>query len=335
VLEGSALAAALVEQLGQARRTVRICSFLCTLDVRVPDNSPARQVIRAIADAAQRGVDVRVLIGSPGDPRLNLLNSVAARYLNERGAATRRVPEIDLHAKFAVIDDGCCTIGSHNLTHKALSQNAELSAMVWDAATTALLTKNFAAMWEKAKTSANVPQVGMRQTSIQSSRSKSRKNFAAAMASRVAFDTIEVLEDREYLGFCETALAKAQHRIFVAMGLMTFSGLRTHPARQLIERLIAAHDRGVDVNVFTDGSRTGRRSAARKLQASDIPVHFISNGRSFHHKALVIDDQLTIIGSHNWTLPALSKSREISLAIRSTPLAFQMTQAIVSPFAAL
>jgi len=101
------------------------------------------------------------------------------------------------------------------------------------------------------------------------------------------------------------------------------------------DNLIAAHDRGLSVNVFTSGARNGKQSAARKLQESGIPVHLLSNGRSFHHKAIVIDDQLVIIGSHNWTLPALSESREISLAVRSAPLAFQMTQAIVSPFAAI
>lgn len=334
ILADSALAAALLEQLAHARKTVKVCSFLCTLDVLAPENSPARQVIKALTDAARRGVDVRVLIGTARNARVDLLNSVAARYLRERGVATRRPTEIDLHCKFVVVDDSYCTIGSHNITHKALSENAELSAVVWDLATAASLSKNFAAMWEKAKASAAVLQVTTSKP-IQTIRGKAGKRFSATGLSSVGFESIEILEDAEYNKFCSAALAKAQHRILVSMGLMTFSRLRNHPARQLVEELITAHGRGVSVNVFTAGARNGKQSAARKLQASGVPVHFMSNGRSFHHKALVIDDQLTVIGSHNWTLPALSKSREISLAVRSASLAYQMVQAIVSPFTAV
>jgi len=334
VLEGSALAATLLEQLEQAHKTVWVCSYLCTLDVRAPENSPTRLILKALANAARRGVEVKVLQGTPSDARLDLLNAVAARYLMERGVETRRLKEIDLHAKFFVVDDSCCTIGSHNLTHKALSQNAELSAVVWDVDTASSLSKSFAAMWEKAKPS-HVMQVKASQPLVHTSKSKARKKFTATGLSGVDFESIEILEDAKYNTFCQAALAKAQNRIIVAMGLLTFSRLRTHPARQLIEHLIEAHGRGISVNVFTDGSRNWKRSAARKLQASGIPVHFISNGRSFHQKALVIDDQLSILGSHNWTLPALRLSREISLAVRSASFASQMTQAIVSPFAVL
>jgi phosphatidylserine/phosphatidylglycerophosphate/cardiolipin synthase-like enzyme len=310
------------------------------LDVRAPEDSPTRWVITAITDAARRGLDVQVLLGTPSDPRLDLLNRVAARYMTERGVAIRSRPDLNLHSKFVIVDDAFCTIGSHNITHKALSQNAELSAVVWDTATATALTKSFATMWGDGYMTAEVSQVfkwplGSAQTWLQGC----QKSLVATKALSVAFETIEVLENANYFTFCHAALGEAQRRIVVAMGLMTFSGLRSHPARQLIEQVIAAHHRGVSVDVFTgttpERQARDRLTAASNLQAAGVSVHFIRNGRSFHHKALVIDEHLTIIGSHNWTLPALWKNRELSLAVRSTALAFQITQAIVAPFSAL
>jgi len=102
----------------------------------------------------------------------------------------------------------------------------------------------------------------------------------------------------------------------------------------LVNDLIGAHRRGVDVSVIFDqntmfwesgknGKKTERRSqeAYELLKKNGVPVYYDSKDRVTHSKILVIDGYITIFGSTNWTYSALRKNREASVLIKSRSVA--------------
>lgn len=103
---------------------------------------PDRQIVQAMIDAAQRGVDVRIIFPSLTD--VGLILHAGRSYYDELLAAGIRVYERKaavLHAKTAVIDGVWSTIGSTNLDMRSFLHNDEVNAVILDV--------NFAARMEE------------------------------------------------------------------------------------------------------------------------------------------------------------------------------------------
>lgn len=89
----------------------------------------------------------------------------------------------------------------------------------------------------------------------------------------------------------------------------------THPA--LIEEVIAAHQRGVEVSVIIDmhSSLGASAKAVQKMKEEGVSV-FISQGvQLMHHKFLWIDEEMLLMGSANWTKSAFDKNSDCFIAL--------------------
>lgn len=108
----------------------------------VPDEATAA----ALATAALRGVDVRLLIPKRGD---SVLIDLAARsYIPELIAAGVRVYEYlprFIHAKTLVVDDDLAIVGSANLDNRSFLLNFEITALIYDRGVAAQLGQAFEA----------------------------------------------------------------------------------------------------------------------------------------------------------------------------------------------
>ena len=96
-------------------------------------------------------------------------------------------------------------------------------------------------------------------------------------------------------------ILKAKTRIdFAAFTFAQSSGID--------EALIAAHDRGINVRGVLDRRQGNQKWAAKKSLSDAGIVVKLAGGRGglgkLHHKLMVIDDQLSIFGSFNYTRPA-------------------------------
>ena len=88
----------------------------------------------------------------------------------------------------------------------------------------------------------------------------------------------------------------ARSHIFVAM-----YGL-TYPA--VVQALVAAQKRGVDVRVITDRERLNDRKqmlALETLRLAGIPIRINQHDGLMHLKQVVVDDRLNMTGSMNHT----------------------------------
>ena len=95
----------------------------------------------------------------------------------------------------------------------------------------------------------------------------------------------------------------------------------------IAKALVAAHERGVKVEIILDKSHlTERYTNAPFLAKSGIPVKIDSAHAIAHNKVMVIDGEIVITGSFNFTKAAEDKNAENLLVIRDKPLAEKYTK---------
>ena len=116
---------AYLQALGRAKKSVLLAN---------PYFAPGRKFRRALAAAAQRGVEVVLLIGVG---ELWMQDAVAHSFypkLLEAGVKVVEYRKTQLHAKVAVIDDDWATVGSSNVDGLSLFLNQEANVVIKDSA---------------------------------------------------------------------------------------------------------------------------------------------------------------------------------------------------------
>ena len=102
-----------------------------SIDLTTPYFVPDHQMREAIAQAAKRGVDVRIVLPSSSDSNLALF---AGRFfyndLLESGVRLYELRDRMLHAKTAVIDGVWGTVGSSNMDLWSFLHNNEMNVIV-------------------------------------------------------------------------------------------------------------------------------------------------------------------------------------------------------------
>lgn len=94
--------------------------------------APGQEMIDALSDAAQRGVDVQLILPSVSDfsPVLHAGRSHYSRLL-AAGVKLYELQDAVLHAKTAVIDGVVSTVGSSNMDWRSFTGNHEVNAVVF------------------------------------------------------------------------------------------------------------------------------------------------------------------------------------------------------------
>lgn len=119
----STIQRAYLQALGRAKRSVLLAT---------PYFAPGRKFRKALAHAAQRGVDVTLLIGV-GEFRIQdmVAHSFYPKLLDD-GIQVVEFRKTQLHAKVAVVDDDWATVGSSNCDGLSLFLNQEANVVVQD-----------------------------------------------------------------------------------------------------------------------------------------------------------------------------------------------------------
>lgn len=131
---------------------------------------------------------------------------------------------------------------------------------------------------------------------------------------------IGLLLDRDYFPEVKRRINASQRSIRMVMfEAVYYKSHKTGPTNQLIEALMAAQKRGVDVDVIMDVRKSSDRNTVHNLETgkmlkqAGVDVFVDTEDRTTHNKLLVIDDRTVIIGSTNWTYSALSVNHEASV----------------------
>ena len=159
--------------------------------------------------------------------------------------------------------------------------------------------------------------------------------FYAPSSFALPADDVIPLVDGDYYPQVHQALITAKKSISCVMYMADINPKYNRGWEyNLVNDLIGAHRRGVDVSVIFDqntmfweegkkGKKTERRSqeAYELLKKNGVPVYYDSKDRITHNKILIIDNYITIVGSTNWTYSALKKNHEASVLIKSRSVA--------------
>jgi HKD family nuclease len=153
--------------------------------------------------------------------------------------------------------------------------------------------------------------------------------------------TVEDLSSDKYLHKVKDALKNAKESIFMVMYFTNFDPkVKKSPVNELVEELINAHKRGVKVKVildqnidFTIWNEGDKWQKEEKndalfvyLKKQGIETYFDNLFVITHSKAIVIDKEIVIVGSANWTESSLKRNWEASCLIKSKDLAKQFLE---------
>ena len=144
---------------------------------------------------------------------------------------------------------------------------------------------------------------------------------------------VGVLINTDYYHHLQDALDSAQNAIDICMFHIALPE-PSHPTHVLLEKLRAAHDRGVHVRVLLDRDRpedpfesTLINSAAREwLTDQGIDCRFDLPEQLLHSKFVLIDASVAIIGSHNWSAGSYFVFDDLSVTIHSIEFVQALTQ---------
>jgi phospholipase D len=113
--------------------------------------------------------------------------------------------------------------------------------------------------------------------------------------------------EEDCTAFVVDAIDRAEAQILAnAYGLTTSS--------KAVDALVRAKQRGVDVRLIADRTTPcERNSGIDPLAHSGIPIWIDHGARIAHSKSMVIDNQVTLTGSMNWTGGAAQNSENLNL----------------------
>jgi len=105
-----------------------------------------------------------------------------------------------------------------------------------------------------------------------------------------------------------------------------------HPTFKLVDALRRAHNRGIKVRVLMDrdnkndpyNSTIINSDARRFFRDAGVPCRSDSSNRLLHSKYLIVDGELVVLGSHNWSAGSYFGFDDLTLAIASPDLAAQL-----------
>lgn len=141
------------------------------------------------------------------------------------------------------------------------------------------------------------------------------------------------LTGNNYFPEVKRLLGSAKKSIYISMYIASFDpGYPKRLSNQLLQELVKAKKRGVAVKVILDQEirRQYNDLAYFFLKDKGIEVDYDTPSTKLHDKLIIIDEYITIIGSHNWSENALKENHEASAVIKSQGLAKSFTQEIKS-----
>ena len=229
-------------------------------------------MIAALKKKAEEGVDVLVIHDAVAtqDIAFKLGPKVKIKARREKGL---------MHDKILSIDHKDVWLGSANFTKESLDTHANLMIGIESPQLAEAVEKKADEMLQRS----------------------SYKSLPIYLKTKNQEIELWFLPDaRQALEHLIDVLNTAKKSIRVAM--FTF----THPL--LLQALIDAHKRGVDVEVVidSDSAKQTSQKVFQRLKREGMKVFVSQRVGLLHHKTAIIDDNILVVGSANWTRAAFT-----------------------------
>ncbi len=130
---------------------------------------------------------------------------------------------------------------------------------------------------------------------------------------------IELVTNKKYFSRANEVIQTAQQKLRI---VQFETGIGYAPDN-LVQALIAAKNRGVDVKVLLDQEVTYNQTTMATLKAAGVTVMIDSNKLRTHAK-IVASEQGFVIGSTNWSSSSIEKNNETNILVRDAGLTGQL-----------
>lgn len=289
-------------------------------------------IFNALVEAKRRGVIVRGVVDMNVNNRnpyrdtwdlINMLGSVVTDYKEDLAVEdeaqkkykypisskdyakvsdgeTFYIPGAIMHDKFFIIDTRFVWTGSTNVSNTCMSYNSNNVIVIDSPEAANIYQKEFNQMFLDGKFHKKKSPVS------QGEKIKLNDNTTLS----VYFSPVQSPNVKEI----KPLLDNAQNYIYVPMFFLT--------NRNLINSLIEAKNRNVDVKIIVDAAATKvNPQYIQEIRNNNVPIKVENWGGKMHMKSAIIDDKYIIIGSMNWTKSAQFSNDENTIILENTQLA--------------
>lgn len=118
-------------------------------------------------------------------------------------------------------------------------------------------------------------------------------------------------------GGCKDTLISWINRANISIHILIYS----FTLDQIGEALIEAYRRGIDIKVVFEKDQVTKDSEYWRLKEAGIPVRNDTNPRLMHNKIMIVDGEVVITGSYNWSKSAEEWNNENLIVIKSRDVA--------------
>jgi phosphatidylserine/phosphatidylglycerophosphate/cardiolipin synthase-like enzyme len=277
----------LADYIDKTERTLDVAAF--ELDNRV--------ITEALLRAVQRGVRVRLVTDT--------------NYLAESGVKAlqaARVPVVDdkrdgalMHNKFMVFDRRAVWTGSMNFTENCAYRNNNNGVYVEDARLAENYATKFTWMFEQRKFG-GLPTRG----------------------DRIPNPLVTLADGTQIENYFSTHDQPAKHIVAAvrharrSIHFLAFSFTHDGIAQAMLDRAAAGAEVG---GVFEKTQVATGHSEYERLRAAGLAVYLDGNPRNMHHKVIVIDGEIVVAGSFNFSESADKSNDENVLIIYNRAVA--------------
>ena len=263
-----------------------------SIDMAIYGYSSTPAIEQAIKDAKNRGVKIR-LVYDVGAKNQNIYPDTfkfVSLIASTKNDGSLKDSNATMHNKFYIFDNKIVITGSANLSHTDMSGFNSNNIIVINSTNIAKIYKTeFEQMFNGNFHSAKIPTANNKANNIHIYFSPQDKTISNAV--------LPIIEN-------------AKSYIYIPIFVIT--------ENRVVEALISAKQRGVDVRLISDAlNASGKYSKIKVLRANGIPVKIENYAGKMHSKTMIADDKYSIMGSMNFSKSGEIKNDENTIVLEN------------------
>lgn len=252
-----------------------------SIDIAIYGYSSVPAIEQAIKNAQQRGVKIRLVydINNEGKNIYENTSDLIKLIQNARSDVNSKEVSYIMHNKFYIFDNKTVITGSANLSYTDMSgYNSNAVVVINSEEAANIYRREFEQMYEgrfhSAKTSMN-------------------------RTSNIYFSP----QDKTLTNGVLPLIKGAKNYIYIPAFIVI--------ENRIVEELIIAKKRGVDVRIIADAlNASARHSRVKDLRENGVPVKIENYAGKMHSKTMIIDDKYLLLGSMNFSYSGENRNDE-------------------------